>query len=270
MFLSVLLGNCEVWPLVTKNDIKRLESCDNQFLSQIMGVSSKGSYILMMLEGALIPIRYIIITRRLNYLHSILKSENSSMNKQVMIKQVENPSRQDWISQVYSNLNEFQINLSLDEIEKLSKYKFKKIVRNACLKTTFNYLLSEKEKLSKGKQIKYNSFKIQNYMKPGTGLSTQDIKLIYSIRTRNLYLKTNFPGMFDNDKCVNSSCQEKDNEFHLFYSKCFSEENTLVRSGIEYENIFSNNVRQQKVVKDILMTRYEKRLKILSSHGRSK
>ena len=143
-------------------------------------------------------------------------------------------------------------------------------MKQACFKAAFKYLIYEKQKLSKGANLEYSSLKTQSYLKSGTGLNTQDIKEIFSIRTRNLYLKTNFPGMFDNDKCVNSSCQEKDNEFHLFYSKCFSEENTLVRSGIEYENIFSNNVRQQKVVKDILMTRYEKRLKILSSHGRSK
>ena len=80
MFLSVLLGNSEVWPSVTKSDIKRIESCDSQFLAQIMGVSSKASYILMLLEGALIPVRYIIITRRLNYLHNILRSENLSLN----------------------------------------------------------------------------------------------------------------------------------------------------------------------------------------------
>ena len=95
------------------------------------------------------------------------------------------------------------------------------------MKTAFSYLLNEKNKLSKGKHLAYNSFKTQNYLRPWTGLSSHDIKQIYSIRTRNLYLKTNFPGMFTDDKCVNISCQEKDNEFHLFYSKYFSEDNSI-------------------------------------------
>ena len=38
MFLSVLLGNSEVWPFVTKNDMNRLESCDKNFLAHIMRI----------------------------------------------------------------------------------------------------------------------------------------------------------------------------------------------------------------------------------------
>ena len=95
MFLSVLLGNCEVWPFVTKNDIKRLESCDRNFLANVMEVSTKGSYILMLLEGGLIPIRYLIISRRLNYLQNLLKSDNSCLAKQVLNKQSDKPYKQD-------------------------------------------------------------------------------------------------------------------------------------------------------------------------------
>ena len=119
-----------------------------------MEVSSKGSYILMLLEGGLIPIRYIIISRRLKYLQNLLKSENSSLAKQVLTKQSDNPNRQDWITQVLSDLKEFQIFLSFNEIEQLSKYKFKKIVRQACNKTALKYLLTEKEKLSKGNKFR--------------------------------------------------------------------------------------------------------------------
>ena len=79
MFLSVLLGNCEIWPNLTKYNIRCLESCDNKFLAQVMGVSSKGSYALMLLEGGMLPVNYIIISRRLNYLHTLLKSDPSSL-----------------------------------------------------------------------------------------------------------------------------------------------------------------------------------------------
>ena len=78
----------------------------------------------------------------------------------------------------------------------------------------------EKQKLSKGSNLKYSSMKTQNYLKSGTGLTTQDIKHIYIIHTRNLYLKTNFPGVFSDDKCVNNNCEERDTEYHLFYVDC--------------------------------------------------
>ena len=70
----------------------------------------------MLLEGGLIPIRHLIIKRRLNYLHCLLKSDkNSSLAKQVFLKQAENPIKEDFTTQVLSDLNEFEIFLSLDE-----------------------------------------------------------------------------------------------------------------------------------------------------------
>ena len=128
----------------------------------------------------------------------------------------------------------------------------------------------EKQKFSKGKNLQYSSLKTQNYLKPGTGFSTQDIKQIYTIRTRNLYLKTNFIGMFSDDKCVNIICEERDTEYHLFYAYCFDEGNEIIETNIEYNQIYSDNVKQQKTIKDIIIARYQRRLKIISSEGRSR
>ena len=158
----------------------------------------------------------------------------------------------------------------LQKQKKLSKYKFKKIVKQACYKSAFEYLLCEKKNLSKGENLEYSSLKTQSYLKPGTGLSTRDMKQIYSIRTRNLFLKTNFPGMFSDNKCVNINCIQKDTEFHLFYSDCFKKGNSIVQVDTEYSDIFSNNVVKQKIVKDIIIDRYQIRYDILSSMGRSR
>ena len=224
----------------------------------------------MLLEGGLLPIRHIIIMRRINYVHTLLNMENSSLAKQVFQEQLRNPNKNDFSNQIQQNLIEFDIKLTFEEIEKISKNRFKKIVREACYRTAYRYLIEEKNKLSKGNNLVYTSLKTQNYLKPGTGLNTQDIKQIYSIRTRNLFLKTNFPGMYFDDKCVNVNCQEKDTEFHLFYSDCFNEGNPIMQQNIEFNQIFSNNVFEQKVIKDILIERYQKRLKTLSSSGRSR
>ena len=130
--------------------------------------------------------------------------------------------------------------------------------------------MSEKQKLSKGKNLNYPSLQTQNYLKSGTGLSTQDLKQIYSVRTRNLFLKTNFPGMFSDDQCVNTNCEERDTEFHLFYSECFNNGNTIVQSDLEFDDIYSNNVQKQKIIKDIIVDKYQRRLNIVSSIGRSR
>ena len=220
MFLSVLLGNAEIWHNVTKKNLKSLEACDRMFLAQIMGTSNKGSYVLMLLEGGLLPIKELILQKRLSYFHSLLKSDNRTLGKQVLNEQMKYPKEQNWTNQAFKDLNELKIFLSSEEIQHLSKFKFKKILKDACYKSAFNNLLMEKQKLSKGCNLRYSSLKTQNYLKSGTELTTQDIKQIYTIRTRNLYLKTNFPGMFSDDKCVNINCEERDTEYHLFYVDC--------------------------------------------------
>ena len=235
-----------------------------------MGISSKGSYCLMLLEGGLLPIKHIIISRRLNYLQNLLKSDSSSLSKQVFLEQCKKPNKQDWATQILKDLDEFQISLTFNEIENLSKYQFKKIVKKASYKSAFKYLIGEKEKQSKGENLNYLYLKTQNYLKPGTGLTTQDMKQIYSIRTRNLFLKSNFPGMFTDNKCVNINCNEKDTEYHLFYADCFKTKNIIVQNGTEFNQIFSNDVPTQKTIKDIIMDRYQSRLKVLSSCGRSR
>ena len=61
MFLSVLTSQCEIWPKLTKRDLQRLESCDNRYLNATLGSSS--SYCLKLLEGGILPIRFIIISK---------------------------------------------------------------------------------------------------------------------------------------------------------------------------------------------------------------
>ena len=53
--------------------------------------------------------------------------------------------------------------MTFQDIEQLSKYKLKKMVRDACHKFAFEYLIKQKEQLSKGKQIWYDKLRTQNY-----------------------------------------------------------------------------------------------------------
>ena len=75
--------------------------------------------------------------------------------------------------------------------------------------------------------------------------------------------------MFSDVKCVNTTCEERDTEYHLFYSDCFTKRNELIETNIEFNQIYSDNVKQQKIIKDMIIDRYQRRLKVLSSQGRS-
>ena len=64
----------------------------------------------------------------------------------------------------------------------MSKPKFKSLVKSSCEKACFNLLLSEKNKLSKGKEINHSILKTQPYLKPGMGITEYSMKHMYHIR----------------------------------------------------------------------------------------
>ena len=73
MLINGMLFNSEAWHCVNKIHVEMLEEVDTFFLRSLLKSHSKTSIIFLHLETATWPIRFIIASRRLNYLHNILK-----------------------------------------------------------------------------------------------------------------------------------------------------------------------------------------------------
>ena len=84
----------------------------------------------MYLELGCVPIRFIIQSRRLNFLKQILDRDEKSLLKNVLLEQVKKPIKGDWVSTVRKDLTKLNINLSFDQIKSMSKLTFKKIVKH--------------------------------------------------------------------------------------------------------------------------------------------
>ena len=89
-----------------------------------MKCSSSVAKDLLYLELGILPIRFIIKTGRILYLHHILQQENQSLLYRFFIAQIEDPTPRDWVSQVLEDLEEININLELDKIRHMKKEKF--------------------------------------------------------------------------------------------------------------------------------------------------
>ena len=119
----------------------------------------------------------------------------------------------------------------------MSKLKFKTMVKESSKKACFQYLLCEKQKLSKGSEIKYTKFKTQPYLKPGVGISAELKRKIYHIRCREIFLKSNYPAAFTDKKCP-APHLEIDQQSHLFHCSFFTEQNEIMPPYLKYEDIF--------------------------------
>ena len=95
------------------------------------------------LETGTIPIRFILMSRRLNFLHYILHENESSLIHQFLVAQAKNPSKSDWVKTVTNDLQELNIQLNFEDIKNISKSMFKNLVKDKVKIKTFQYLTSQ-------------------------------------------------------------------------------------------------------------------------------
>ena len=135
---------------------------------------------MLYLETGSRQIRFIIMSRRLMFLHYILNEDNKSLIKQVLLEQMKSPVKNDWILTVWEDLKELEIGLEIKDIEELSKEGFKRFIDKKIDARVLEYLNDIKSKHKKVCHIKHESLKIQKHLNndlgnlyPGQGLWTE-------------------------------------------------------------------------------------------------
>ena len=127
--ISSILSSSEVWYGVTKQEIEQLEQIDEMLVRNFMNCSFSVPKDLLYLELGILPIRYIIQTRRLLYLHHILQQNENSLLFRFFMAQLGEPLSKDWVSQTLADLEELEINLELNSIKSMKKEKYKNLLK---------------------------------------------------------------------------------------------------------------------------------------------
>ena len=79
IILSSILSSSEVWYGITQYEYEQLEQVDEMWMRNLMNSSSSVPRDLLYLEHSVLPIRFILQTRRLLYLHHILTQKEDSL-----------------------------------------------------------------------------------------------------------------------------------------------------------------------------------------------
>ena len=104
LLLSTLLSNSESWYNLTKKDIKDLESIDVKYMRRVLSAHSKTPIEMLYLENGFTPIRFILMSRRLNFLWYILQQKPNSLLNKFFSAQLANPKNGDWVLTVKNDL----------------------------------------------------------------------------------------------------------------------------------------------------------------------
>ena len=263
MLVSVLTSNLEVSFNLSTKDLQLLIDVDNQLLRAALKTSAKSSHVLLLLELGVCSIDFILKKKRILYLFHLLTVEGMPLVKQVFEKQLLKTTFGDWTKTVTKDLEDLNINLSFSQIASLSKQKFKMIVSASTKRTCFQYLLREKQKLSKGSEIQYTKFETQSYLKPGFGMSVENMRKIFHIRCREVFIKSNYPALFGDKKCP-APHAEIDQQSHVFDCSFFTKRNEIISPNLKYGDIFKDNVEKQMEVMKIFYAQLDLRTSYLT------
>ena len=200
-----MLYNSEVWFGVTNKEIEKLEQVDEMILRSVLSLPRSTPRPFLYLELGCLPIRYILITRRLMFLHYILNEDEHSLLHQVFQAQLSSPLKGDWISDIMNDLNTLKlIHLTFEDIHKMTKPQFKKIVNDAVNTEGLIYLTNLQLRMRKFSHIEYKSLEMQNYLY-NENFSNIQAEFLCSVRGRMLDVKNNYRGTNQDITCPTCS-----------------------------------------------------------------
>ena len=128
--------------------------------------------------------------------------------------------------------------LSFQEIENMSKWTFKKLVKEKTKAAGLKYLLGQKEKQTKTTNIQYDDLKIQEYFTDGN-CKKNIAKLIFKARSKTLDIKTQQKWKYSDQICIGCKTKEESGD-EILICENLNKENRDAVNPIEY-NWFNKN-----------------------------
>ena len=134
----------------------------------------------------------------------------------------------------------------------MSKSAFKELVKKQVKLKSYEYLLSVKETHSKSKDLHYSDFKMQDYLKPGSNMTIRDKCFVFAARSRMLDVNANFKIGKADIRCRKCLKHDEDQQHLLSCPELNDNSVLLASSNIEYDHLFSNDIKKIETVGKIL------------------
>ena len=255
LLLGGLLTNAESWINISKRDIEQLEKPDTILQKKALSAVGNPSKAFTMLELGLIPVRYILMKKRMLFLQYILKEDKDSMIYNVFKALNEDSRKGDFVDLVNRDRNELKIDLLNEEIEKMSVWMWKKLVNSKVKEAAFEYLTEENNSKEKTKDINFSELKMSEYLEKN--MNTSISKVIFGVRSKTLDIKEYNAWKYKDSLCV--MCR-KENETIEHFVKCVEYGDKL---EIELKHIYGESMEEQIIIGKFIDKRQRKRGNII-------
>jgi hypothetical protein len=140
IFLNDTLFNSAAWPGLSLSQTEAFEKLDQALLRGLLGAHSKIPVPALNLEASQIPLRHILASRRILYLHTILKRSKDDLICRVYYAQKTDPVKGDFCQLVEEDMKLVGLNLSEQQMTTMSKYQIRTEVKKKVKSAAFTYL----------------------------------------------------------------------------------------------------------------------------------
>ena len=245
IIIPKLLVNSETWNNITTKNIETLEGILNKSIKRILKIPYSTPNMGLINELGILSIKNEIIKRKINFLHSIVNGK-SKILKEILNQQIELPGPT-WIFNLKNTMNEMNMSSNFQEIEQISKYTMKKLIKNKIWQKQQNELQTYIENSHKCNKLKTNILKPKKYL---IELNPADAKTILLARLRMINIKTNFKNKYDDLRCT--FCSENDETLqHLIICRKLPENCKKIKqleSNTIYEDLYGDDLEKLKMI----------------------
>ena len=273
MLVNGTLHNSECWQgTEVDKEVSRLNKPDQALLRGLVSGHSKVPLEFLFLETACVPVSLVHVCRRLIYLHTILRKGPSEMVKNIYLTQKMDSLPGDYCRLVAADLAEMNIGLTEEQISSMKAKTYKKHIKTKVSQYAFKYLKNEQQRHSKVRDINYNKFEMQGYLKSPL-FSKDDISTLFGLRSRTIRgIRNDFREMYKPDLSCPLCHQHLDTLPELLNCTTLQAGTQKLAESVQnsikqtcHKDIFSNNILSQKQATETYTLLLNLREKILDT-----
>ena len=230
-----------------------LEKVDEDLLRGIIKANSKIPTELLYLETGSLPIRFILKSRRISYLYTILKRHPEELIKEIYDVQKNDPLKGDFYELVMKDIEAINWRITENEIKVMKKEKLKSIVKRKVREAALLYLKQQQQKHSKAQKISYEKLEISNYMN-SLIFTSENTKLLLALRTRTVNgIRTDFKSMFSTLLCplCDVHLDTLPNLLQCDLLRAKRRTDATSRNNVTFNDIYSSDIRKQKEITEL-------------------
>ena len=212
MLINGILCSIESVYGLNKTHIEQLELCDKILMKKMFNSVSTTPIEAYYLETNTLPLRFVVLARRVMYYWGILQKSDTELVKQVFRAQQLSPVKNDWCLKIEEDLAYLDINLNESEICAMKKHKFKSYLNTKIQEAGHKYLLTLKNKHTKSDNLCVAS-QMESYL-ISNKLSLSEKQLLCKFRTLTYDCRANYKNQYgSNLACLIRT--EEDNQILL-------------------------------------------------------